>query len=129
MIKEYSDKLGKEILGIDENAKQLLMNYNWPGNIRELQNVIEYSINMSQSKILTLDSMPKTLTTINYVEDVKDNEEIRTLEELEIREIKRALDMYKNYKKDKELVANALGISRATLYRKLEKYKDKLDIK
>ena len=129
MIKEYSDKLGKEILWIDENAKQLLMNYNWPGNIRELQNVIEYSINMSQSKILTLDSMPKTLTTINYVEDVKDNEEIRTLEELEIREIKRALDMYKNYKKDKELVANALGISRATLYRKLEKYKDKLDIK
>ena len=129
MIKEYSDKLGKEILGIDENAKQLLMNYNWPGNIRELQNVIEYSINMSQSKILTLDSMPKTLTTINYVEDVKDNEEIRTLEELEIREIKRALDMYENYKKDKELVANALGISRATLYRKLEKYKDKLDIK
>lgn len=126
MIKEYSDKLGKEILGIDENAKQLLMNYNWPGNIRELQNVIEYSINMSQSKILTLDSMPKTLTTINYVEAVKDNEEINTLEELEIREIKKALDMYKNYKKDKELAAKALGISRATLYRKLEKYKDKL---
>ena len=129
MIKEYSDKLGKEILGIDENSKQLLMNYEWPGNIRELQNVIEYSINMSQSKIQTLDSMPKTLTTINYVEERVDNEEIRTLEELEIREIKRALDLYKNYKKDKELAANALGISRATLYRKLEKYRDKLDVK
>lgn len=129
MIKEYSDKLGKEILEIDKNAKQLLMNYSWPGNIRELQNVIEYSINMSQSKILTLDSMPKTLTTINYVEDEEDNGEIRTLEELEIKEIKKALDTYKNYKKDKELAANALGISRATLYRKLEKYKDKLDIK
>lgn len=84
---------------------------------------------MSQSKILTLDSMPKTLTTINYVEAEEDDGEIRTLEELEIREIKKALDTYKNYKKDKELAANALGISRATLYRKLEKYKDKLDIK
>lgn len=69
------------------------------------------------------------LTSINYVEERADNEEIRTLEELEIREIKRALDLYKNYKKDKELAANALGISRATLYRKLEKYRDKLDVK
>ena len=129
MIEEYSGKLGKQILGIDENAKQLLMNYSWPGNIRELQNVIEYSINMSQSKILTLDSMPKSLTTVNYSEKTEEDEEIRTLEELEIREIKKALDMYKNYKKDKELVAKALGISRATLYRKLEKYKDQLEIK
>ena len=56
-----------------------------------------------------------------------DIEGIRTLEELEIREIKKALDMYKNYKKDKELAAKALGISRATLYRKLEKYKDEIN--
>ena len=35
--------------------------------------------------------------------------------------------MYKNYKKDKELAAKALGISRATLYRKLEKYKDEIN--
>ena len=84
---------------------------------------------MSQSKILTLDSMPKSLTTVNYSEKTEEDEEIRTLEELEIREIKKALDMYKNYKKDKELVAKALGISRATLYRKLEKYKDQLEIK
>ena len=61
MIDEYSHKLEKEILGIDENAKQLLINYSWPGNIRELQNVIEYSINMSQSKDLTLESMPKSI--------------------------------------------------------------------
>ena len=128
MIDEYSNKLGKEILGVDENVKQLLINYSWPGNIRELQNVIEYSINMSQSKILTLDCIPKSLTTVE--DDVKydDIEQIRTLEELEIREIKKALDKYKDYKKDKELAAKALGISRATLYRKLEKYKDRINI-
>ncbi len=127
MIDEYSDKLGKQILGIDENAKQLLMNYSWPGNIRELQNVIEYSINMSQSKVLTLDSMPKSLITVEYSEKEDSIEKIRTLEELEIREIKKALAMYKDYKKDKDLAAKALGISRATLYRKLEKYKDRIN--
>lgn len=127
MIGQYSDKLGKEILGIDENAKQLLINYSWPGNIRELQNIIEYSINMSHSKILTVDVMPKSLKTVEYNSKENDIEGIRTLEELEIREIKKALDMYKNYKKDKELAAKALGISRATLYRKLEKYKDEIN--
>ena len=127
MIEEYSHKLEKEILGIDENAKQLLINYSWPGNIRELQNVIEYSINMSQSKVLTLDSMPKSIMNIDYDKKEEGTEEIRTLEELEIREIKKALIKYKDYKKDKELAAKSLGISRATLYRKLEKYKDKIN--
>ena len=127
MIDEYSHKLEKEILGIDENAKQLLINYSWPGNIRELQNVIEYSINMSQSKVLTLDSMPKSIMKIDYDKKEEGTEEIRTLEELEIREIKKALIKYKDYKKDKELAAKSLGISRATLYRKLEKYKDKIN--
>ena len=127
MIDEYSHKLEKEILGIDENAKQLLINYSWPGNIRELQNVIEYSINMSQSKVLTLDSMPKSIMNIDYDKKEEGTEEIRTLEELEIREIKKALIKYKDYKKDKELAAKSLGISRATLYRKLEKYKDKIN--
>ena len=49
-------------------------------------------------------------------------EEIRTLEDLEKEEIIKALNKFKHYKKDKELVAKSLGISRATLYRKLEKY-------
>lgn len=125
MIKEYSDKLGKKVLGIEENAKQLLINYNWPGNVRELQNVIEYSINMSTTEMLTIDSMPKTLTMISETKESNyEKNGIITLEELEIREIKKALDLYKDYKKDKELAAKALGISRATLYRKLEKYKD-----
>lgn len=124
MIKEYSDKLGKKIVGIEENAKQLLMNYNWPGNVRELQNVIEYSINMSTTDMLTIDSMPKSLTVVSEVKESNlEKSEIITLEELEIREIKKALDLYKDYKKDKELAAKALGISRATLYRKMEKYK------
>ncbi len=125
MIKEYSDKLGKKIVGIEANAKQLLMNYNWPGNVRELQNVIEYSINMSTTDMLTIDSMPKSLTVVSDVKESNlEKSEIITLEELEIREIKKALDLYKDYKKDKELAAKALGISRATLYRKMEKYKD-----
>ncbi|WP_419725732.1 sigma-54 interaction domain-containing protein [Terrisporobacter petrolearius] len=122
MIKEYAHKLNKDVIGIEEDASKTLVDYTWPGNVRELQNIIEYSINMSNSPLLTLDIIPNNIKSTYYDEKSHKEEEIRTLEDLEKEEIRKAFNKYKHYKKDKELVANALGISRATLYRKLEKY-------
>lgn len=122
MIKEYAHKLNKDVIGLEEDVSKTLVDYTWPGNVRELQNIIEYSINMSTSPILTLDIIPNNIKSIYYDEKSHKEEEIRTLEDLEKEEISKAINKYKHYKKDKELVAKALGISRATLYRKLEKY-------
>ena len=122
MIKEYAHKLNKDVLGIEDDAKKTLIDYSWPGNVRELQNVIEYSINMSNSSLLNLDIIPNNIKSKYYDEKSNKCEEIRTLEDLEKEEISKALNKFKHYKKDKELVAKSLGISRATLYRKLEKY-------
>lgn len=122
MIKEYAHKLNKDVIGVEEDASKTLVDYSWPGNVRELQNIIEYSINMSTSSILTFDIIPNNIKSIYYDEKSHKEEEIRTLEDLEKEEISKAINKYKHYKKDKELVAKALGISRATLYRKLEKY-------
>ena len=123
MIKEYSRKLEKHVTDIDKNALDVMLEYKWPGNIRELQNIIEYGVNMSIGETITLDVIPNKLKNIELEEVLVQNDKIRTLEELEKAEIIKALHKYKDYKKDKELVAKALGISRATLYRKLEKYK------
>ena len=122
MIKEYAHKLNKDVIGIEDDAKKTLIDYSWPGNVRELQNVIEYSINMSDSSLLNLDIIPNNIKSKYYDEKSNKYEEIRTLEDLEKEEISKALNKFKHYKKDKELVAKSLGISRATLYRKLEKY-------
>lgn len=122
MILEYARKLNKDVIGIDLDVIELMEHYAWPGNIRELQNVIEYSVNMSSTPKITRNVIPNRVNNIESEEIVVNDDNIRTLEELEKREILKALNKYKNYKKDKELVAKSLGISRATLYRKLEKY-------
>lgn len=123
MIKEYAIKLNKHVIDIDSEVLNLLINYRWPGNIRELQNIIEYSVNMSLNSTITMDTIPNRIKNIEFSEDIQINENIKKLDELEKREIIKAISKYKDYKKDKDLVAKALGISRATLYRKLEKYK------
>jgi len=122
MIEDYARKLNKDVQYIDENAVEVLKGYNWAGNIRELQNIIEYSVNMSSSNRITVDMLPSKVNKKNSNPAIIDNEGIECLEDLEKREIIKALNKYKNYKKDKELSAKALGISRATLYRKLDKY-------
>ena len=122
MIREYSVKLEKNVEGIDEVALDRMQKYGWPGNVRELQNSIEYSVNMAQGREITVDVLPKSI--LEYEEKFEEDETsaIETLENLEKREIQKALKRYGVYKKDKELAAKALGISRATLYRKIEKY-------
>ena len=122
MIKEYAKKLDKDVEAVDDKVLNTLINYKWPGNIRELQNIIEYSVNMSSGDTITMDLIPNKIK-FNYKKpETIEDENIETLDELERREIVKALNKYKDYKKDKDLVAKALGISRATLYRKLDKY-------
>nr|WP_270646626.1 sigma 54-interacting transcriptional regulator [Paeniclostridium hominis] len=125
MIREYSNKLSKNVEGIDIQAMEYLCEYSWPGNIRELQNVIEYSVNRCEGSTINLDNIPNRIkhSHSNNELNINTTEQIATLDELEKNEIIKALEKYKNYKKDKDLAAKALGISRATLYRKIDKYK------
>ena len=123
MIREYSIKLGKEVEYIDDSVLKEMINYSWPGNIRQLQNVIEYSINKCEDKVIREVVLPNTKND-NFDNCCLDTDgDVRKLDDLEKVEILKALNKYKEYKKDKELAARDLGISRATLYRKIEKYK------
>ena len=114
-------KLQKDIRAVDSDVMEIFMNYPWPGNVRELENTIEYAVNMSSDDIIHTEYLPKRLLNIVSENNVHIKSVIVPIRELEKTEIQRALELYKN--ENISEVAAALGLSRATLYRKIKEYR------
>jgi transcriptional regulator with PAS, ATPase and Fis domain len=125
-VKKYSEKFNKEIKGIQQDVLMALKTYDWPGNVRELENAVEYSVNMCNGESISLKDIPKRiLKTRDSNKMQKINTEavgIRRLETLERSEIERALKKHGHNERGIRLCVSDLGISRATLYRKIKKY-------
>lgn len=120
-IYKYSNIFNKTISEIDESFWEALEDYHWPGNIRELQNTMEYVINMMRyTEKISYKLLPPKILKENLGFPI-DND--YNLENLEKKLIKKLLDIYGNTSDSKIIVANKLGISRSTLYRKITKYK------
>lgn len=117
-IKKITKKSGKRISQVDEEVIELLNQYSWPGNIRELENVIEASIHLTNDEIISLDSLPDYLKESSvYPVGTKKLKEI--LEQTEKKVLLQSLNKYNN---DKLEAAKALGISKSSMYEKLKKY-------
>ncbi len=96
------------------SAMDCIMNYDWPGNVRELRNVLERSIILSENGLVTERCLPREL-----VGDMELEQSPLTLESVERNHILKMLDFYSGNRKK---TAEALGINRKTLYRKLSHY-------
>jgi len=113
-IKMLNEKEGRKVKSFSAAAMQMLFSYHWPGNIRELMNVVEYAVAVSNGTILKPEHLPsKILDTLNPVND-SEHEPLS-----EKHAIKQALKD-SSFKKGK--TAALLGISYSTLYRKMQKY-------
>jgi len=62
-ITHYNEKLGKQIVGIEDAATDILYNYDYPGNVRELQNLVESAMILSKGNMITVDVLPKDIRT------------------------------------------------------------------
>lgn len=131
-IDRYSKHFNKQFVSIHKDVIQKLKNALWKGNVRELENVIEFMINMmGENGILSLDTMPSYFFKNGedglVQEELSNNiqpetAEIKLLSELEKEAIEAVLNKFGNTTQGKQLAAKALGIGIATLYRKIEKY-------
>ncbi|MCG6187118.1 sigma-54-dependent transcriptional regulator [Maribellus maritimus] len=118
----------KSVEGIDEDAKKLMFKYNWHGNIRELQNVVNRAVLLSKSNVIQADVLPDEIrfnnlqsggrqNNYNGHRDVKELKEATLITEKEV--ITNAL-IESNYNKSK--AAKILNIDRKTLYNKINQY-------
>ncbi len=107
---------------IKPEAMSALVNYNWQGNIRELQNAIERAFILSGEEIRLENLPPKIKINLGNNFEMRDPEGLRpTLEEMERRYI---LEILESVGDDKTTAAEILGIDLSTLYRKLKRYEE-----
>ncbi|MDJ0622837.1 MAG: sigma 54-interacting transcriptional regulator [Desulfocapsaceae bacterium] len=140
-FKKFTSSLGKSIVGFTPEAMETLLQYNYPGNIRELKNIVEFSVNMCKDKHIDKDVLPsyifepqkiaeeppggdqrkqeKTETIPRY------SEETRTDDKDSWEEIERSMiiDKLKEFGGNRTKSAAALGWGRMKLWRKMKHYK------
>ena len=112
----------EQTIRVTNEAIQDLLQYDWPGNVRELENCIERAVALGSQNVIDLHDLPPAIRRLSDgSEDVIDPTPISSndLEELERETIMRVFEQTKG---DKQLTGRMLGISRATLYRKLKRY-------
>jgi transcriptional regulator with PAS, ATPase and Fis domain len=119
-LDQYNRQLRKNIIRFSDQARNLLSRYPWPGNVRELENAIEYAVNIETGTEISPENLPAKVTKYRRDDEVGHACSLACLEQSAI--IK-ALNEYGTTTRGKERAAIALGISRATLYRKLKNIK------
>ncbi|MCR3955057.1 MAG: sigma 54-interacting transcriptional regulator [Gudongella sp.] len=129
-IKKYVLLLEKEYTYIPSSTMNLLESHYWKGNVRELENTIEFMVNMMEAdgildnKTLPLDFFEDISKKDSEVNDYYYNDDVITLKELEKREVEKASIIFGHSTEGKKKAADSLGISLATYYRKLREHLD-----
>jgi DNA-binding NtrC family response regulator len=121
-VKQFSEQLGKRILGMSSQVGEKLLAYRWPGNVRELQNCIERAVALTRYEELTVQDLPEKIRDYRDAPlfiPGEESVELLPMEEVERRHILRVL---KTVGGNKTTAAEILGFDRRTLYRKLERY-------
>lgn len=118
-LKKFSDLMKKGVNEISREALSVLMNYGFPGNVRELENIIERGVALSKGKVIEVSHLPEDLMKLNIMTFRKREGRIPSLKERETEYIQWVL---REVGGNMSLAARTLGIDRVSLWRKLKKY-------
>ncbi len=122
-IQHFNSKLNRRVQGVTPKAEALLVGYNYPGNIRELRNVIERAVILCANDSIHADDLPlggvEAWETFPGAEGKADEGKFLSLDEIEALHIKR---VFAATGRNLSRTADLLGITRNTLYSKLRKY-------
>ncbi len=113
-LEKFNDKFSKHVNGVSDSVMGLFMKYHWPGNVRQLENILEHAFVLCRQNIITSrelpsDFMPGASAPRSGEGDGSSSADIRAI-----------LEALEQTNQNKSKAARLLGISRRTLYRKLE---------
>ncbi|WP_243372600.1 sigma-54 dependent transcriptional regulator [Geotalea sp. SG265] len=122
-LKKYNQRMNKGVDRFTREALELMRGYSWPGNIRELENVVERAVILSRSGIVTADNLPLWRNSVApaaaYPSSPSNQQQLDSLEHVEREHIRQTLDRTGFHK---SRTAEILGISRKTLDRKIAEF-------
>lgn len=122
LISHFVDKFNlafnKQIKGISPQVFTVLTDYNFPGNVRELENIVQRAVALADDKVIQLRDLPAGLRQGVLIDD--DNDILPPLEEVEKRHIAKVLEKT-NY--NKNVASTILNLPRTTLWRRMKKYR------
>lgn len=116
-LQEANKSLNKDVLGLSLEAQQVFFNYPWPGNLRELKNIMRRAVLLTSDAFIPLEVLPKEMQY--ETPKTSSNEVLLSKEEHEKQSIIHALEKTNNNKSE---AARLLNIARKTLYNKLKQY-------
>ncbi|MCD6152574.1 MAG: sigma-54-dependent Fis family transcriptional regulator [Syntrophobacterales bacterium] len=126
-LKKINLDLHKSVIGVSDEVMDIFLKYSWPGNIRELENLLVRAAVVAQGHTLEKENFPDLIEDAKNEgakekigeDDLADSGRFLTLEEVEEMQIRKVI---RNSDKNKGEICEILGISRPTFERKLEKY-------
>ncbi len=117
-LEKYNRLMDKDIKGYTEEVIEIFTNYSWPGNISEIENAIEYGVNICRKGQIDIQHLPVQILSVEPEE--KEVVDLTLAEQVRAFERERLIDEITKSSGSKATVARKLGLSTATLYRKLQ---------
>ncbi|ODA32746.1 sigma-54-dependent transcriptional regulator [Planctopirus hydrillae] len=125
-LKEFVSQTGKNVTGFSEQALSAMARYRWPGNVRELVNVVERAVVLCKGSVIGLQDLPENMrrdepaALLGVVTNVSAGSSLKTA--LASPEKQLIIDALESHGWNRQLTAEALGINRTTLYKKMKKF-------
>ena len=126
-IQRFNEELNKKIKGVDNEVMRTFLQYEWKGNLRELENMIERAVLLCETEYITIKALPPYMQGNNKKSDNFNNLPDNLTEALEVVEKQHITKILKEFDWNRVETSQKLGIDTSTLYRKMIKLSIKPD--